>query len=144
MARVDFYVLPDGEAIERFACTITAKAWRSGNRVHIHTGNAEEAGKIDDLLWTFRDISFVPHEQLSDDVDEETPVTIGYGHDYPAGTDVLVNLGAVIPDFSSQFERIVEIVGGSEEKKKLARQRYRDYRESDFDIHDHKIEATGH
>ena len=29
MARVDFYILPDGTPVERFACSITAKAWGS-------------------------------------------------------------------------------------------------------------------
>ncbi len=142
MSRVDFYILPDGETVERFACSVTAKAWRSGNRVHIHTANADEANTIDDMLWTFRDISFVPHEVLGQDVDEETPVTIGHGNNYPPDTDVLVNLDRTIPEFSSAFTRIVEIVGGSEEKKKNARQRYRDYRNGSFDVHDHKIEPA--
>lgn len=142
MSRVDFYILPDGEALERFACSVTAKAWRSGNRVHIHTANAEEADMIDDMLWTFRDISFVPHEQLGNDVDEETPVTIGHGNDYPGDTDVLVNLDYSIPEFSSAFERIVEIVGGNDEKKQHARRRYRDYRNGAYEVHDHKIEQS--
>lgn len=97
---------------------------------------------IDDLLWTFRDISFVPHEVLGQDVDEETPVTIGHGNNYPTDTDVLVNLDRTIPEFSSAFSRIVEIVGGSEEKKKHARQRYRNYRKGTCDVYDHKIESA--
>ena len=140
MSRVDFYILPESERVERFACSVTAKAWRAGNRVHIHTSDADSANMMDDLLWTFRDISFVPHEQMDHDVDEETPVTIGHGEAYPGGTDVLVNLDKVIPTFSNEFSRIVEIVGGSKESKTLARQRYRDYKNSDFEIHDHKLD----
>ncbi len=142
MARVDFYILPEGSQVERFACSITAKAWHKGNRVHIHTGDEQTAAAIDDLLWTFRDISFVPHERYPGPTDDATRVTIGHGQDYPESAEVVVNLDQRIPDFCSRFERVIEIVGGSDENKQLARQRYRQYRDDNFDIHDHRIEST--
>ena len=79
MSRVDFYILPEGTGTDRFACTMAKKAWSAGNRVHIHTQSEENARSMDDLLWTFRDISFIPHEIYDGSVNEETPVTIGFG-----------------------------------------------------------------
>ena len=67
--------------------------------------------------------------------------TIGSGSNHPEQAQVIINLDQDIPAFASSFERIVEIVGGSETNKQLARQRYRQYREGDYDIHDHKIET---
>ena len=142
MARVDFYILPDGTPVERFACSITAKAWGKGNRVFIHTSDEQNTTMMDDLLWTFRDISFIPHERYQAGGTDAAPVAIGHGTDYPDNADVMINLDTDIPAFSSQFERIIEIVGGSEENKKLARQRYRQYRQGPHEIHDHHIEAT--
>jgi len=140
VSRVDFYILSDGNSVDRFACAIATKAWSSGNRVHIHTQSEENAAKFDDLLWVHKDISFVPHEIFDGNTNEETPVTIGYGNHSPQASQVMINLGSGIPDFASSFDRVVEIVGGNESNKQLARQRYRQYMEADYEIHDHKIE----
>jgi DNA polymerase III subunit chi len=140
MSRVDFYILPDGAGTDRFACTIAKKAWSNGNRVHIHAQSEEKAKSIDDLLWTFRDISFIPHELYNGTDNEYTPVTIGFGNSYPEQSHVIINLDNNIPDFASNFDRIVEIVGGDETNKKFARQRYRQYKSGDFETHDHKID----
>ncbi len=141
MSRVDFYILPDGTGMDRFACTMAKKAWSTGNRVHIHTQSEEKAKQLDDLLWTFRDISFVPHEQYNGTEDKDTPVTIGFGNDFPEQSQVMINLGNNIPDFAPSFERIVEIVGGDETNKQFARTRYRQYKNGDYETYDHKIDS---
>ena len=140
MSRVDFYILPDGTGIDRFACTMAAKAWSIGNRVHIHTPSEEMAKVLDNLLWTYRDISFVPHEIFDGNINEETPVTIGFGNSFPEQSQVMINLDFEIPDFTSRFDRIVEIVGGNETNKQYARRRYRQYKDKDYETHDHKID----
>jgi DNA polymerase III subunit chi len=140
MSRVDFYILSDGSNSDRFACAIAAKAWASGNRVHIHTQSEESSTRFDDLLWIYKDISFVPHEIFNGNVDDGTPVTIGHGNHFPDPAQVMINLGTDIPEFASNFERVVEIVGGSESSKQAARERYRRYKEADYEIHNHKID----
>ncbi len=140
MSRVDFYILPDGSNVDRFACAITAKAWASGNKVHVHTQSEASATGFDDLLWIYKDISFVPHEIFYDSSNADTPVTIGYDKLFPDASDVMVNLDVDIPDFVTHFDRIVEIVGGNASDKQAARQRYRHYKAGDYEIHDHKIE----
>jgi DNA polymerase-3 subunit chi len=141
MSRVDFYILPDGSNSDRFACAIATKAWTNGNRVHIHTTSAASATTFDDLLWIYKDISFVPHEIFDGNAHEETPVTIGYDDHYPEPSQVMINLGADVPGFASRFERVIEIVGGNESMKQLARERYRQYKQADYEIHNHKIDS---
>ena len=46
-----------------------------------------------------------------------------------------------MPEFVPKFERIVEIVGGDENNKQYARQRYRYYKDNAYEIHDHKIDG---
>ena len=140
MSRVDFYILPEGNNVDRFACAIATEAWAHGNRVHIHTQSEENASRFDDLLWIYKDISFVPHEIFDGSINDETPVTIGYGNHSPHPSQVMINLGSEIPDFASSFDRVIEIVGGNEPNKQLARQRYSQYKKADYEIHDHKIE----
>ncbi len=140
MSRVDFYILPDGTGADRFACTIAKKAWATGKRVHIHMQSEEKAKSMDDLLWTFRDISFIPHQLYNGIENEDTPVTIGFGQNFPEQSQVIINLDREIPGFVSSFDRIIEIVGGNETNKQYARQRYRQYKNGDFETHDHKID----
>ena len=80
MARVDFYVLPGSREIARqqFACRLAEKAYRLEHSVHIHVDDRAAMQRVDDLLWTFRDGSFVPHEIAeSSAARPESPVTIG-------------------------------------------------------------------
>ncbi|GJM04272.1 MAG: DNA polymerase III subunit chi [marine bacterium B5-7] len=140
MSRVDFYDLPDGSNSDRFACAIATKAWASGNRVHVHTQSEENATKFDDLLWVYKDISFVPHEIFNANEDNETPVTIGHSNLFPDSSQVMINLGYDVPDFASHFERVIEIVGGNESSKEAARERYRQYKDANYEMHYHKIE----
>lgn len=133
MSRVDFYILPEGSGVDRFACSIASKAWANGHRVHIHTQSEETATVVDNLLWTYRDISFVPHEIFDGNSHDETPVTIGYGEHYPEPSQVMINLGTEIPAFAANFDRVVEIVGGTESNKQAARLRYRQYKGDNYE-----------
>ncbi len=141
MPRVDFYIIADSTDWQRFVCQLTGKIWKSGNTVYIHTDSEEYAGVFDDLLWTFHDTSFLPHEIRNDGENPDAPITIGWD-DNPAGhRDVLMNLSENIPGFAADFSRIVEVAGGDEQRKQMTRRRYRQYREQDYELHDHKINA---
>ena len=94
MARVDFYILPDRAANSRplLACRLAEKAYRLGHRVYIHVESAQQAQYLDDLLWSFRQGSFIPHGITPPQPGDDTPVLIGW-QDAPAGaTEVLINL----------------------------------------------------
>ena len=92
MSRVDFYVLAGtGEpSRHRFACRLAEKAYRLNNTVHIHTASQQQAELLDELLWTFRDGSFVPHELLGvAGRHTNAPVTIGFDEAGIGGQDLL-------------------------------------------------------
>ncbi len=140
MPRVDFYLLSDESGMYKFACIMASKAWSAGNHVYMYTETEDTAKKLDDLLWTFRDISFVPHEIYNETENNEAPITIGFGNHFPNHSQVMINLDYKIPEFAEKFSRIIEIVENNEKNKKVARQRYRQYKENDYEIHDHKID----
>ena len=141
MSRVDFYILPENSGRDRFACSIANKAWQSGNNVYIHTNSRETAISMDDLLWTYHDISFIPHTLAGPSEPSDTPVIIGWQDQVPENFNVLINLTADIPAIAGRFARIVEIVAGSEEERAVARNRYRDYRDGGHELHDHTVKG---
>ena len=64
MPEVSFYILPSESQEERylFACKLIEKAYRSGHFCYVLTDDAEQSQILDDLLWTFRAGSFIPHQ----------------------------------------------------------------------------------
>lgn len=142
MTRVDFYVLASaGEPGRRqFACRLAEKAYRLAHSVHIRTPDATVANEIDELLWTFRDGSFVPHQVVSPgQSDIEAPVTIGATAPASQPAALLINLGDDLPDTDPACERIAEIVTADETSRQQSRQRYARYRELGHTLETHKL-----
>ena len=142
MARVDFYVLkrPGREARLVFACRLAEKAWRLDNTVHIATADDTTARELDDLLWTFRDGSFVPHERVEAGVEEpESPVTIGAGPTTLSGRDLLINLADTVPASIDAFPRIAELVTSDEETRARGRERFAEYRNLGHELDTHDV-----
>lgn len=142
MAKVDFYVLSsDGEFVrQQFACRLAEKAYKLENRVHINVANAETVQKLDTLLWTFRDDSFVPHHVLETSPDHvNAPVTISCDSLPSEECDLLINLAETIPDRAETFPRIAEIVSSDDACRSLSRQRFVDYRGQGHTLNTHKL-----
>jgi DNA polymerase-3 subunit chi len=142
MARVDFYVLAqvDERARHVLACKLAEKAWRLDNSVYIHARNQSDAERLDELLWTFRDGSFVPHGLAgSDDGTEASPIVIG-SDDAGIGTrDLLINLCDDIPTFMEGFPRVAELVTSDETCRAKSRKRYAVYRDQGHELNTHNL-----
>ena len=141
VTRIDFYISKTTQEQERLklACKITEKAYKLGNSVYIHTGSGAQAGLLDDLLWTFRDGSFVPHQQVTDTGAKPAPVLIGHDKEYQQEADVLINLANEIPACFSQFERVAEVVNEEPQSRAGARERYRFYRDRGYELQTHNL-----
>lgn len=93
---------------------------------------------MDDLLWTWQDISFLPHA-LADKVDANEKVLIGWQEITPPGLDVLINLTDTVPDWATGFNRIVEIVADEPSQRDSGRERYKYYRKLGVELFNHDI-----
>src|SRR5581483_8665742 len=113
--RVDFYITAAGNARLSLACKLAEKAYLAAHQVLIWHTDAAELEALDEMLWTFRDGSFVPHEVLANPAAEpDAPVLLSCGP-LPAGElDVIINLAAQVPEFLPRARRVVEIIDGDE------------------------------
>jgi DNA polymerase-3 subunit chi len=142
MARVDFYVLAqaDERARQVLACKLAEKAWRLENTVYIHAGNRSDAERLDELLWTFRDGSFVPHGLAGrDDGTELSPIMIGNDEAGIGTRDLLINLCDDIPSFMDGFPRVAELVTSDQTCREKSRKRYAAYREQGHELNTHNL-----
>lgn len=143
MTRVDFYVLPNADPAQRslLACRLAEKAYSQGLKVYIHTASEAESQQLDELLWTFRAGSFLPHAIHATSEDEPPAILLGHAHEPSSHIDVLINLGAEIPLFFSRFERVAELVDQRPELLAQSRERFRFYRERGYDPNSHQLKA---
>ncbi len=142
MISVDFYILPDNKLQEKFACVLAEKARTQDLKVYIYTESREKALRLDDLLWTYKDISFLPHNLADGDSDDKTCIIIGWNGTTITPFELLINLTMGVPTFANKFDRIMEIVEANEPARKQARNRYRQYRELEFKLRSHDLEAS--
>jgi len=145
MPQVDFYILSQPEEQDRlfFACRLCEKALGQGLKIYIHTASDQAAQEMDDLLWSFKLESFIPHaivgidEELTED--EDIPVFIGCSDQFDGKADLLINLGHDIPDFHNSFARIAEIVPNSESAKSNLREHWNTYKEQGLELKHHQL-----
>ena len=163
MTEVDFYIVDDAsaDAALRAACRIAQKAYSQGLRIYIILDSDDEASRLDDLLWTFQQDSFVPHERwhgaskasvqpgrkanpaaqsVAISATSTTPkVLIGTTAQPPEPPELLINLGARVPECSAQCPRVVEIVAAEPHHRNAGRERYRAYREQGVPLRTHEV-----
>lgn len=141
MTRVDFYILRSTEPAQRsvLACRLAEKAYKQDMKVYIHVSGDHDCKLMDNLLWTFRAGSFVPHDTTPVAPGQSSPILIGHSDEPESHTDVLINLAPEVPLFFGRFQRVAEIVDQQEEFLLPGRERYRFYQERGYELHSHKL-----
>ncbi len=142
MPEISFYVIGTESLQDRnlFACKLLEKAYRSDSFPYVLTDNDEQNRRLDDLLWTFRAGSFIPHQQFSGDLPElERVILISHQQPPQAWRKVVINLSSNCPHDFQSVERILEILDNSEDSKILGRNRYRQYQQAGYEITTHKL-----
>lgn len=123
-----------------YACRLLRKAAGSGAKVVV-TGLPDTLQQLDSALWTFSPTDFVPHCHLQSDarVVAASPVILATSIQSVPHQQVLLNLGAVIPDGFDRFERVIEVVGLDDEDRQRARGRWKQYTERGYTITRHDL-----
>ena len=113
MSRVDFYVLsqegPDARL--RIACRLVEKAFDQNIRVYVQTGSLADAQRLDDMLWTFNERSFIPHEVLQGNAvtHERVMVLLGEAPAPSTHRQLLINLTNALP---AEIEKTIKAEAG--------------------------------
>jgi len=145
MPEASFYILPSQSLSDRllFACKLIEKAYRCGQFCYVYTETLQHSQQLDDLLWTYRENSFIPHQVY----DEPNKITPEYEHTVLIGTQkapekwqkLIFNLSSKYPDNINTAERVLEILDNNEELKQAGRERFRRYKQAEFKISTYKI-----
>lgn len=139
MTRVGFYVVQAASASDRLhvAARLADKAFAQGHRIYINAVDRPQADALDQLLWTFRPASFLPHGLAGDEQSEQ--IAIGWGQDPGHHNDLLINLQLDIPAFFSRFKRVAEVVTQDEGSLSALRKSWVFYKDRGYQLEKHDL-----
>lgn len=133
MTRIDFHSnVPDKIA---YTCRLVRKARAANCRVVLLTSDRTDLARLDQELWTFSALDFLPHVTADDALAPSTPViltdsdTIDLPH-----YQILINLSTSTPAHFARFERMFEIVAADDTDKAAGRERYRFYQQRGYPL----------
>jgi DNA polymerase-3 subunit chi len=105
------FVETSARRMEMRACEIAEENYAQGRKVQIIVVDQEQAERLDDLLWTFKPDSFVPHGLWAGSPDEpEQPVVITTRMEAVKDMDSLLMMGYTEVDLVSQFSHVFHLV----------------------------------
>lgn len=138
--RVDFYLLENQAAagVYPFACRLLEKIYKTAAKAFVVFNAMHDCEMLNKTLWTFNDISFIPHCLATAAEAAETPIQLGlqsqlnnYALVLNLSNETLINIPGL--------ERIIEIVPNDSEWRQISRVKYSAYKQQDYDLQTHKI-----
>ena len=135
MPRADFYLIDKPRFREQpllLVCELARRAFAAQQPTLILVRDFEQAEAVDELLWTFDEDAFIPHQLAGDDDDADTAVLI-----VPPGIDtadrpLVINLREDCAP--GRFERVLEVVAADPAERDGSRTRWREYARLGFEV----------
>jgi DNA polymerase-3 subunit chi len=139
MTRVGFYVVQAAEQGHRLqvAVRLADKAFQQGHRIFINAVDEIQARSLDELLWSFRPASFLPHGLHGQE--HSDTIAIGWGQEPQDHNDLLINLQLDIPSFFSRFQRVAEVVTQDPASLQALRESWKFYKERGYQLEKHDL-----
>jgi len=139
MTLVGFYVMQTSDPGQRLrvAARLADKAFQRGHRIFINATDEAQATEINELLWSFRPASFLPHGLHGQEHCET--IAIGWGQEPNNHNDLLINLQLEIPSFFSRFARVAEVVTQEPDSLAALRKSWTFYKERGYQLEKHDL-----
>lgn len=140
MPRADFYLIQKERFREEpllLVCELARKAFDANLPTLVLARDAEQAERLDELLWAFDDDAYIPHQIAGDDEDELAPVLIaGPDTDTPMRALVINLRDAAV---QGSFDRVLEVVPADDSARGPLRERWKQYKSRGFDVDKHDM-----
>ncbi len=136
MSRADFYLIAKPRFLTeplRLVCELARKANDAGLQTLVLARDQAQAEELDELLWSFDDDAYIPHQIAGEDADEdEALVLIAVpGADAPS-RPLVINLRD--DPYLGACDRVLEVVPADPEAREPLRERWRQYKALDFEL----------
>lgn len=133
MTRIDFHSNVPDKLL--YACRLVRKARAAQCRIVLRVDDGDSLALLDQALWTFSELDFLPHVAAGDPLAAATPIILTDSDDAELPHHhVLINLSSGTPAHFARFERMFEIVSGDDADKAAGRDRYRFYQQRGYPL----------
>ncbi|MBI3229061.1 MAG: DNA polymerase III subunit chi [Burkholderiales bacterium] len=133
--RIDFHSNVPDKLL--YACRLVRKARAQANpeRIVLLLPNPMLLAQLDEALWSFSDIDFLPHVQANHALAAQTPVLLTCNEAVDCATPpILINLTRRTLEQPQRYARVFDLVGSDDEDKLAGRERYRFYQQQGFTL----------
>lgn len=130
MTEIGFYHLTK-TPLERALPKLLEKALAGGMRAVVIAGSEERVEALDAALWTYEQLSFLPHGSARDGEPEEQPVWLTTQDENPNGSSLLVLTDGAQSSQLGTFARCLDMFDGRDpDAVAAARTRWRAFKEA--------------
>ncbi len=125
MTEIGFYHLTR-TPLERALPKLLERALERGMRALVMAGSEERVAALDTALWTYEQLSFLPHGTARDGEAAAQPVYLTTEDENPNGATLLVLADGATSERIDAYERCIELFDGADpEAVARARERWR-------------------
>ncbi len=138
-----FYILNKAEDLKISVCKIIKEYYKKKYKIFVSSRSDDLVNELNNLLWTFEQISFIPH-CTTKNYDKNSPILLSGKDSFPKTInlkeyDVWLNLDDEMEENYTDFEIILEIVSQNEEERILSRKKYLNYQKNNFEVKHEKL-----
>lgn len=134
MSRADFYLIAKPRFLTeplRLVCELARKANDAGLQTLVLARDQAQAEELDELLWSFDDDAYIPHQIAGEDADEEEAlVLIAVPGSTAPSRPLVINLRD--DPYLGACDRVLEVVPADPAAREPLRERWRQYKALDF------------
>ena len=141
MPKANFYLLKHNtqDAKHGLACRLAEQQYKQGQRVYLHTNNADHSAALDQWLWQYSPESFLPHTQHNDALAPQVAILIGHGQAPPADIDCILNLSDQPLPATCITAAVAEFILNEETNKARGRQLWQQYKQRGWQLQHHTL-----
>ncbi|MFC7514718.1 DNA polymerase III subunit chi [Herbaspirillum sp. GCM10030257] len=133
MTRIDFHSNVPDKLL--YACRLVRKARTANCNIVLRVDDRSLLSKLDEALWTFSALDFLPHVTAGDPLAVSTPIVLTDSDEAELPHhQVLINLSSGTPIHFARFERMFEIISSDDIDKAAGRDRYRFYQQRGYPL----------
>jgi DNA polymerase-3 subunit chi len=130
MTEIGFYHLTR-TPLERALPKLLERVLASGMRAVVMAGSAERVEALDAALWTYEQLSFLPHGSVRDGEAESQPIWLTTEDENPNGAKVLVLTDGAASAHVRDYARCLDMFDGRDPAAvETARGRWKDFKQA--------------
>jgi DNA polymerase-3 subunit chi len=134
MTEVSFYHL-ERQSLDQVLPKLMERVIGAGLRAVVLAGSSERVDRLNTLLWTYDDGSFLPHGCRADGNVAEHPIFLTTEEENPNGATVLAVIDGVKATYIGDFDRCLDIFNGNDEADVSdARERWKKYKADGHEV----------